>query len=338
MVVSLLLLVLAVLVWWPAFTRAPSEQARNEAEQGEAATEDLTRWAAPTGIEVVAAATQHPPLPIGPFRVIRPLLEQRGRDGDAAAALVMYLALDACGNHRSVAEAERDASIARSLEFQLDVAMQLLAVEQDDAAVSAAIENHAEVELDELRALARDHYDAIDTFCVGEAPSDPLHGDGQLCHNYALSWLGRAALAGNPAARRLYLRNALLGVDIRAGLAEELVERKQVARQILALGLRDRDPYMLVMLAHVHHVGVFGAPDLELAYAYLLTAHRLGPIRPLSAGFEAPAWLEFSDHSSRFRVSQMLNWYRDGLDAAARERARARSERLYAAWQPGADS
>lgn len=95
------------------------------------------------------------PLPVGPFRLIRDELERRADQGDATAAMIQHLSVDACGQHRPVEVDQRDDLIARGIEFRLDFAQQLLALEEDEDELETAIETMAGLDLDETRRELR---------------------------------------------------------------------------------------------------------------------------------------------------------------------------------------
>lgn len=227
-----------------------------------------------------------------PFSEVRAELEQSALAGDARAARRLGFILSNCNHYAPVDSAQLENAV-------IDFVARGSVVKEHDRILSAA----------ELlaRIKPRDAQHELD--CKNVSGVDEKFADRQ-----AFGWIERAAALGDADAQALYGSLAFSTYTVRTALddAERVRERRRLAAEYLGRSLAQGDGLALREMAVRYSSGIFVSSDPEKAYAYLYAYS----LTPRSADLIPE------------RLDQMLASMSNGLDDAARARARVDGQRL----------
>lgn len=251
-----------------------------------------------------SAASPHPPraaasIDVGAldersFIDVRAELERRARQGDAHAAARLGRVFAHCNGHVAASESQLESWVI-------------------EASAHGFTVSDGERKLDPDALLAR--------IKAGRAQQarECAHATGVNEKNaraLALQWTERAAALGDADAQALYASLAFAEYDARSAIAhaEELRDRRRVAREYLQRSLASGDALALQQMSASYQSGTLFTADAEAAYRYLY-AYSLTP-RSTETAPEALAYL--------------LGEAAAALDDNARARARSDAQDLAA--------
>jgi hypothetical protein len=228
------------------------------------------------------------------FIDVRAELERRAEGGDARAAARLGRVFAMCNGYVASSEAQIETAV----------------IELSALGVTMS-EGHHALDPDALLARAK----------AGRAQQERncAHASGvneKDASSLAFRWTAHAAALGDADAQALYGGLAFADYSARSAIAdaEQVRDRKHLAREYLERSLAGGDALALMQMYANYRSGTLFAPDAEAAYRYLY-AYSLTP-RAVETAPEAMALL--------------LDEASSALDDAARERARSEAASLAA--------
>ena len=227
-----------------------------------------------------------------PFNAIRPELERRALEGDAAAARRLGLTLANCNHYVDLPDATIEERV-------VDAAASGMTVKDGNRVVPP----------EEILALYKLGIQQKRRDCKGVSGLDEPDAWKQ-----AFRWIERAASLGDADAQALFGALAFADFDARNALvdADKMRDRKELAIDYLQRSLAAGDALALAQMSIRYQDGLLFPPDPEKAYAYAW-AYSL----TTRANEIVPALLE-----------TMLAQRGAALDEATLERARAEGRQL----------
>jgi TPR repeat protein len=229
-----------------------------------------------------------------PFAEIRPELERRALEGDAAAARRLGMTLANCNHYVDVPDETIEERVVDAAARGMTVTDGGRVVQPDEILTMYKLG---------IRQKRRD--------CKGVSGLDEPDG-----WKKAGEWIKRAAALGDADAQAVYGSFAFADFTARNALvdAEKMRDQKQLAIDYLQRSLAERDALALVQMSGRYEDGLLFPADPEKAYAYAY-AYSL----TTRASDIVPEILE-----------RLLAQRAAALDEAARERARAEGQQLAA--------
>ena len=272
----------------PPTSGAPGEAATSAPAPAHASASEHDQAAAPTRRKNAAAGVADDQ----PFSAIRPELERRALEGDAAAARRLGLTLANCNHYVDVPDATIEERV-------VDAAASGMTVKDGNRVVPP----------EEILALYKLGIQQKRRDCKGVSGLDEPDAWKQ-----AFRWIERAASLGDADAQALFGALAFADFDARNALvdAEKMRDRKELAIDYLQRSLAAGDALALAQMSIRYQDGILFPPDPEKAYAYAW-AYSL----TTRANEIVPALLE-----------TMLAQRGAALDEATLERARAEGQQL----------
>jgi hypothetical protein len=255
---------------------------------------------------LAAATNDAPPVPVNAassrdaaeslddrsFVDVRAELERRAERGDARAAARLGRVFAMCNGYVATSEAQIEAAVIEASALGVSVTEGHRALDPD-ALLARVKAGHAQQERNCAHASG-----------VNEKDASAL----------AFRWTAHAAALGDADAQALYGSLAFADYSARSAIAdaEEVRDRKRLAREYLERSLAGGDALALMQMSANYRSGTLFAADAEAAYRYLY-AYSLTP-RASETAPEAMALL--------------LDEASSALDDAARERARSEAANL----------
>lgn len=291
---AMLLVVIGGATWWiHERTKAPAEPAA-VARTATARQAPGTNAAPPVPVRAASPTATAKPLDDQSFVDVRAELERRAQQGDAHAAARLGRTFAYCNGYVATSESQLETAVIEASAHGVTVADGGHALDPD-ALLARIKTGHAQQARECAQATG-----------VNEKNAPAL----------ALHWMERAAALGDADAQALYGRLAFADYDTRSAIAqaEELRDRKRVAREYLQHSLASGDALALQQMSANYHSGTLFPADAEAAYRYLY-AYSLTP----GSTETAPEALAYA-----------LDEAAAALDDTARERARSEARNLAA--------